>query len=105
MTGWAMATPLSWGWSAVPTCRWNDEHARLKSTSFDRACRARLFAGDVPPQEDDVRGEERHEDVDRRQPDRTHDRCPVRRGSEEAVPRVELCSEQVRPDALGAGQH
>src|SRR6266566_8412374 len=97
MTGCAMTTsPLSRvrGRRFRPV-GWNDERPRLKSTELCPLVEPRLLAGDVPPQEDDVRGEERNEDVDRRQPDRTHDRCPVRRGSQEAVPCVELGAEQV----------
>ena len=44
-------------------------------------------------------------DVERADPERAHDRHPVGRRAQEAVPRVELRAEQVRPDRLGAGQH
>src|SRR2546422_11439212 len=64
----------------------------------------RSFAGDIAPEEDEVRPGERGGDVERADPERTDHRFPVGRSPEEAVPRGELGAQEVRPDRLSARQ-
>src|SRR6266446_6493603 len=64
-----------------------------------------LFPGDVAAEEDEVRGDEWCDEVDRRDPEVSDNRRPVGRRAEEAVPGVELRAEQVGPEAFGARQH
>src|SRR5207247_5492283 len=63
-----------------------------------------LVAGDVAAQKHEVGAEQRQQDVQRADPDGADDRCPVGGRPQEAVPRIELGAEQVRAEALGAGE-
>src|SRR5439155_18264294 len=55
----------------------------------------RLPPGDVAAQEDEQRGGERRQRVDRADPDRPHDRRPVDRHPQEPLPGLELGAEEV----------
>ena len=59
-----------------------------------------LFARHVAAQKDDVGGYQRSADVQGADPECSQDGRPVGGRPEEAMPGVELCAEEVRPNAL-----